>query len=169
MKRITFHMHEIVGANNVYNWMKELEFQHTECVRVSKLIKHHQFRFYEDSNRSTIRKWLEEIGHQGFEDLVIVRLADRAGNLKNKDKPLYTKELTSLINIVNEMITTREVVFVEDLAIGYKQLNKLGVDKKQQKEAISNMLGIVRSDSSRNTTEYLTQYIQKNYLKGKTQ
>lgn len=42
--RTHFFKHEVEGASVVFNWMMETKFSRKEAERVSKLVRHHQFR-----------------------------------------------------------------------------------------------------------------------------
>ncbi len=163
-KKISFHNHEVVGAQKVKDWMTELGFSAQETNRVTKLVRQHQYRFYNDSSRTTIRKWLEELGSkQAYLDQLHVRYADRKGNPKNDGKPLYTQEQRELEHIVADMIQKGEIVFPDELKVGWRDFHKLNIPRDKHKEAMSNMLGIVRANKERNTRPYLLEYLERNY------
>lgn len=166
-KKVTFHKHEIVGATMAYNFMKRIGFDQKDIEKVTKLIRYHQFRFYSDTKPTTIRSWLQKLGRDCYPDIIHVRLADRAGNDKNENKPVITKEIQQLKDLCDEMIQKKEVVFPEDLVIKKHELFKLDIPKQYHKEAMANMLAIVQAKPARNCRQYLVKYLKENYGKGK--
>jgi len=167
--RVHFYRHEVLGASIAYNWMQELRFSKKEIDYVTKLIRHHQWRFEKDSKDKTIRKWLQDVGRDVWRDLITLRCADRKGNLAKRDKPMITRHMRDLINKAERIIEESQALFREDLAIDGHDLKELGVPPGPIfKEIFSNMLGIVVTDPSRNTKEWLTSYVQKNYIKEKS-
>lgn len=166
--KISFHDHENVGAKIVNDWMKEMEFPDEDRVLVTKLVKHHQWRFYPDTHESTIRKWLERLGSEkAYNYLMNLRIADRAGNLANEDKPLHTTEHLAFKVRVEQILKKYNIIFFSELAVRKKDLRKLNIPKEKDYEILTNMLGIVRNKPERNTKEYLTSYIIRNYKEGK--
>ncbi len=154
----------MVGAKKTQAWMESLGFPKHEVTKVTRLVRQHQFRFYKDSNPETIRRWCEELGsYQAFKDQLAVRYADRRGNGKNLGKPAQTKELYELEVLVASMIDDNLLVFPADLKVSWKDITNLKIPKTKHKEAMANMLGIVRADKTRNTREYLLDYLKRNY------
>jgi tRNA nucleotidyltransferase (CCA-adding enzyme) len=163
-KKVSFHKHEIVGATQTFNFMKRLGFRSDEIEYVVKLVRWHQFRFYEDTNSKTIKKWLQTLGKNDWKDLILLRKADRAGNLKNKDKPIETKELKELIKKCEDIIKNKEIVFIEDLQLKKADLFRLGVSNAKHKEIFVNLLAIVQSDHSKNNKKQLLEYVKQHFL-----
>lgn len=162
----TFYKHEVVGASIMYNWMKTYKFSRKECEYVSKMVRHHQWRFEDDTTDKTIRHWLQEVGKEEWRDLITLRMADRLGNLKKAGKPAVTQKMKELVSRVEGMIKAGVPIFKEDLAMNGDDLIKLGLKPGPQfKDIISNILGIVVSNPEKNTKEWLSQYVTKNYIK----
>jgi len=162
--KVSFHKHEIIGANLTRDFMKRVGFTSSETNRVAKLVSMHQFRFYEDTTDKAICRWLQKLGKQGFADIIRVRLADRQGNDKNLHKPPITKELQSLLERCDALIKQKKVVFLENLQLKKSDLNKLGVPKERQGECISAMLAIVAKSPRKNQKKILIKYVEKNYI-----
>ncbi len=164
----TFYKHEVVGASIMYNWMKTYKFSRKECEYVSKMVRHHQWRFEDNTTDKTIRHWLQEVGKTEWRDLITLRMADRLGNLKKKDKPVVTAKMKELVDRVEAMIASGTPIFKEDLAINGDDLIAMGMKPGPEfKDIFSNILGIVISSPEKNTKEWLTQYAQKNYINKK--
>lgn len=162
----TFHNHEVVGASIAYEWMKKYKYSNDEIQYVVKMVRNHQWRFMEDSKEKTYRKWLQKVGKHHWRDLVRLRIADRKGNRAKENRPGMTRHMKDLVRKVRKIINSGQPIFREDLAINGDDLKKLGVRPgKVYKEIFSNMLGIVLNDPSKNTPEWLSGYVERNYRK----
>lgn len=118
----------------------------------------------------TIRHWLQEVGKTEWRDLITLRMADRAGNLKKEGKPLITQKMKELVSRVEGMIAAGIPLFKEDLAINGDDLIAMGVKPGPLfKDIFSNILGIVVADPIKNNKDWLTQFVKKNYVKEKTE
>ncbi len=160
----TFHKHEVVGATIMYEWMKTYKFSRKECEYVSKMVRNHQFRFEDNTTDKSLRHWLADVGPE-WRDLITLRMADRAGNVTKKDKPLVTQKMKELIDRVEDMIKAGIPLFKEDLAINGDDLIKMGIRPGPIfKEIFSNMLGIVITHPEKNTRDWLTAFVEKNYV-----
>jgi putative nucleotidyltransferase with HDIG domain len=98
----TFHKHEYIGAKLVRDFMRENKFRREDTQRVYLAIKNHQYRIYPDTKDKTIRHWLREIGQQAWEDIRILRLADRQANKANIMKPIIYKKYIDIDNRIQE-------------------------------------------------------------------
>ena len=162
----TFYKHEVVGASLMYEWMKEYKFSRKECEYVSKMVRHHQWRFEDDTSDKTIRHWLQDVGKTEWRDLITLRMADRLGNLKKAGRPAVTQKMRELVNRVEAMIASGTPIFKEDLAINGDDLITMGIKPGPVfKDIFSNILGIVIAEPEKNTRSWLTAYVEKNYLK----
>lgn len=165
---ITFYKHEVIGASIAYNWMKKMKFANTDAEYVSKLVRHHQFRFEEDTKAKTIRKWLQKVGKDIWQDLITLRCADRKGN-KHKmllGKGIITSKMRELMDKVHHMIESEVPLFKEDLAVDGNDLKSLGIKPgPEYKEIFQNLLGIVVNDPAKNNKEWLLDFLRKHYVK----
>lgn len=163
--KVHFYKHEVVGATLMYNWMKEYKFSNSEIEYVSKLVRHHQWRFEKTSKDKTIRKWLNSVGKDVWRDLITLRCADRKGNLKKADLPMMTSHMLDLIARAERLIDTGPV-FQEDLAINGHDIKELGIKPgKIYKQIFTDMMGLVINEPSKNTREQLLEFVAKNYLR----
>jgi len=161
--KVTFYKHEVVGARQTEQKMHRLGFEEEKIQKVSKLVRMHQFRFYSDTSDKAIKKWMQTLGKQGWIDMIHVRLADRAGNLKNKDKPVIYKELYELMARANKMIKNQQIVFEEDLQVKRMDFYRYGVPEEKHNELMANLLGMVMVDKKKNQKHILVEYIKKYY------
>lgn len=114
----------------------------------------------------TVRKWLQEVGKNDWRDLIRIRVADRKGNRARAGRPAITRKMKQLIRIVRNIIRRGDPVFIEDLAINGDDMKALGMKPGPEfKSALSNLMGIVISDPTKNNKEWLTQFILKNHVK----
>jgi len=95
----TFYNHEVKGARIAYEYMISVGFHYTDCQYVSRLVRHHMFRFEDVTKYKTIKKWYKN-NKDIFEDLFLLRQADRAGNMIKKDRPRITSKMEELRQII---------------------------------------------------------------------
>lgn len=166
--RVHFYKHEVEGAKIVDGWMKEMKFSNKEIQYVRKLVRHHQWRFELNSRDKTIRHWLQDVGPE-WRDLITVRAADRKGNMAKQHLPMITRKMKELMDRAQSLIDSGTPLFKEDLAINGDDLKKMGLKPGPvYKTIFSNMLGIVISDPEKNTREWLTNYVERNYINKST-
>ena len=167
---ITFYKHEVVGATIAYELMKRLKFSNADIEYVTKLVRYHQWRFETDTKEKTIRKWLQDVGKDIWEDLIVLRCADRKGN-KHKmalGKGMITTKMRELMDKVYHLIQSGVPLFREDLAINGDDFRELGVRPGPiYKEIFSNLLGITANDPTKNNKEWLKEFVKRNYVEKK--
>jgi putative nucleotidyltransferase with HDIG domain len=103
--RVYFKKHEILGSKIAYEFLASIGFTTALTIPVSRLIRHHMFYFKLSggvTKKSTIEKWYRRVKPIFF-DLMILRLADRAGNSSKQDKPLVTYEMKLLMDMLTEI------------------------------------------------------------------
>jgi tRNA nucleotidyltransferase (CCA-adding enzyme) len=162
---IHFYKHEIVGASIIYKWMSEHEFTTEQIEYVSKLVRYHQWRFEENTKDKTLRRWLYDVGKYVWRDLIILRCADRKGNLAKVHKPIITREMQELLDRVDQLIATGKPIFKEDLAINSNDLINLNHSlEKQHKEIFRELMGLVINEPEKNTKADLLAFVNKHYL-----
>lgn len=165
-KTVSFHKHEVAGVQKTKTMLTRMGVDPNTIKDVSILVRNHQYRFYQDTKDETIIKWMRKLGKDAsgytrWKKLMLLRLYDRAGNDKNKSKPLVTKEWKELWVKCEKL--NKGLVYFEDLVIDEKELIKLKVPTNKIQEALSNMIGIVQSNVDRNNKKYLKDYIKRNY------
>jgi poly(A) polymerase/tRNA nucleotidyltransferase (CCA-adding enzyme) len=162
-KGITFHNHEVVGATIAYNLLKRLEFQQETIKYVVKMVRHHMFHFDSKAKDRAIKKWLFKVGAAWWRDLFQLRIADRRGNKSKKDRPAVTREMRKLEQRVLKLISSDQVIFKTDLALPENEIKALSRKDVNTDEACANLIGLVNSDLSRNSTEWLETYVRRIY------
>jgi putative nucleotidyltransferase with HDIG domain len=163
-EEVVFHNHDVIGTSMAYDFMKRLKFSEEDIKYVTRLIRHHQFQFQSDSKDKAIRKWLQKVGRDYWFDLILLRMADRKGNLAKQGLPTIYKELDELINKIVHIMEQTPVMFVEDLAINTADLKSLGIKPGPiYKQIFDNILGIVIQDQKKNNREFLLEFARRNY------
>jgi putative nucleotidyltransferase with HDIG domain len=122
----SFHSHEIKGARLAYNFMRNyLKFGNEECEYASLMIRHHMFHFDLDSKKKTIKRWLRKVKGP-YQDLFLLRMADRAGNKAKAGRPLVTTFMEDLLSKIREIEEYEEPMNVADLKISGSDLIAMG-------------------------------------------
>ena len=161
----TFYKHEVEGARLTYLWMKEYKYSSKEIQYVVKMVRHHQWRFEDNTTDKAYRKWLQEVGKEHWRDLVRLRMADRRGNRAKTGRPTITSKMKDLIRNVRRIIRLGHPIFVEDLAINGNDLRELGVKPGPiYKDIFSNILGLVLVRPECNERAWLINFVKKNYV-----
>jgi putative nucleotidyltransferase with HDIG domain len=161
--RIHFYKHEISGSLVARDWMRELKFSNKDIEYVTKLVRHHQWRFETDSRDKTIRRWLRDVGDD-WRDLITLRCADRKGNMAKKNKPAVTKAMRELIERAEKIIETGEPIFDGDLAINGHDLKEAGFKPGPiYKQIIQDCWSLVLNTPEKNTKERLLDFVRKNH------
>ena len=163
--RVHFYKHEVVGATVVYQWMRDLRFPKKDIEYVTKLVRHHQWRFEDNSKDKTIRKWLQAVGKDVWRDLITLRCADRKGNLKKAHLPMITKKMQELVDRAESILEAGNPIFKDDLAINGHHLKELGITPgKIYQDIFTACLALVINEPNRNTREDLEAFVRKNYV-----
>lgn len=122
----TFLQHENIGAEIAETYLKEFKFTNEEVEYVTCMIRHHMFHFDLDTHKRAIKKWLTKINGR-WEDLILLRQADRVANKAKKDLPLTTAYMQDLMNKIREIEEFKEPMKVTDLKISGKDLVEMGL------------------------------------------
>jgi len=157
--RLTFHSHEITGAAIVFQIGTRLEFGRELTQYLVHMTRHHMFRFPINSGDKTIKRWLLKVGPD-WEDLLLLRVADRRGNKAKDNRPEWTPAMLELQAQSRRIISQSPVTFITDLVLSEREIKKL-VGDKQMKEAIPSLVNLICDDASRNNKEWIKNYLQK--------
>jgi putative nucleotidyltransferase with HDIG domain len=156
-----FYNHEIVGAEAVYDWMREYKFPREDCEYASLLVRHHMYHFTYETKLSTIKKWMGKLkGHHW--DLMDLREADRAGNKAKEGKPLVTAHQEYLMSRMREIEKYKPPMSVKDLDIGGHDLIEMGFSPGPIFGAIlDDLLDEVLEDPNLNEKEILRGMVEE--------
>lgn len=114
----TFHGHENASAQLTETILKRLKFSNNEIRDICHLIKHHMFDYSETWSDSALRRFVSRVGLSCINDLVQLRMADRAGQQRKKKDP----------GLLLQMLKRIEDLKNRDHAFGIKDLDISGKD-----------------------------------------
>lgn len=119
---VSFHQHEKVGAEIVRQELKDLKFSNDEIKYVSDIVYYHM-RQIRDASPNAIRRLISDIRKDNacHNDLIRIRIADRAGNLAKENHTIAE---------IKQMILAFETEFLraENSAFSIKDLTINGED-----------------------------------------
>jgi putative nucleotidyltransferase with HDIG domain len=157
---ISFWSHDAIGAEIAFNIGTRLEFGKTLTQYLVNMIRHHMFRFEDDVSDRTIRRWLTQVG-KDWEDLFLLRAADRQGNMAKLDRPSWTLEMIQLQAQAHRVIDKTNIIFPEQLVVSKEEVKYIVGDKV--KEAIPSLVRLVDDNPERNTREWIISYLERVY------
>lgn len=161
--RAHFYKHEIQGMILADEWMKEYKFSNKERAYVTKLVRHHQWRFMPDSKDKTIRRWLRDVG-QEWKDLITLRTADRMGNLAKRGRSTVTKPMRELMERAQQIIDSGEPIFDGDLAINGNDFKDIGIPPGPiYGDIFKDIWSLVIKEPEKNTKEELLKVARRKY------
>lgn len=155
----SFHKHEVVGAEIAWKCCSRWGYGSEVANHVSKLVRYHMWRFEDDTRDTRIRRWLLKVGEKCFEDLMLLRMADRKGNKRKNGKSLVTSKQKELQDTVVRL-RQEGPVFIEDINLPKKRILEL-TSEKERLSKISNLLGVLRRHPEKNEEEYVVWFLGK--------
>lgn len=117
--KVSFHQHEKVGAETVRQELKDLKFSNNEIKYVSDIVYYHM-RQIRDASPKAIRHLISDIRKDNVchNDLIRIRIADRAGNLA-KENHTVTEIKQMVLAFETEFLRAENTAFsIKDLKIG---------------------------------------------------
>ena len=119
----SFHAHEVVGARMVRKILKRLKFSKEIIETVSLFVRWHMF--FSDPEKvslSGVRRMVARVGEQHIWDLIDLRVCDRIGTGRPKEKPYRLRKYVSLVEeVLREPITPGTLVI--DGTVLMRELN----------------------------------------------
>lgn len=97
----SFHGHEVVGARIAKKALQRLRFPNEIMEIVCKLVRWHMF--FSDTEQitlSAVRRLVRNVGPENVDDLMNLRVADRVGTGRPKEKPYRFRKYQSMIDEV---------------------------------------------------------------------
>ena len=149
----TFYAHDVVGAKIAREIMSRLKFSAELTKLVSKFVRYHLF--FSDTEQitlSAVRRIITKIGPEHIWQLMDVRVADRIGMGRPKERPYRLRKYESM---VEEAL--RDPISVAMLKINGKRLIEITMEKPGPKLGwcLHALLEEVLEDPKLNTEEYL--------------
>ncbi|MBI5742493.1 MAG: HD domain-containing protein [Candidatus Niyogibacteria bacterium] len=97
----TFYGHDVVGAKMTEKILTRLKFPQKLVGKVTKLVRYHLF--FSDTSvitLSAVRRVVRNVGAEDIHDLIYVRLCDRIGMGRPKERPFRLRKYEAMIDQV---------------------------------------------------------------------
>lgn len=158
----TFYGHEILGAKTTTKILKRLKFSNKDVSKVSELVRFHMFHYTDEWKDSTVRRFLNTVGIENFENLFLLRRADRLGkgSVENLED---NNDLVKLQSRVDTLLANKIFLKVTDLEIDGNDLIK-EFNLTQGKKVgflLKKLLELVIEDPEINQYKKLLAYAKK--------
>ncbi|MDF2523416.1 MAG: tRNA nucleotidyltransferase [Clostridiales bacterium] len=154
-----FYEHHEKSMQLAAEILKGLKFDNKTIDKVSRLIKHHDRQI--DLSIKSVRKTLNIVGNDIFEDLLLVREAD----VKAQNPELAVKRLEQLDiikNLYDEIKCKNDCTDIKDLAVNGDDLISMGIPQgKEIKEVLEKLLEVVLEDPDLNRRDILEDRIKE--------
>lgn len=154
--------HETVGADMAQQIMTRLRYPNDRINHVVKLIDAHMFKYF--TNARGARRFLASLGgdqHMAWE-LLTLRQADATGHQDGTGLNEYDAEHLALAReLLQKVIDDQNAFTVKDLAIGGRDLMKMGIKPGPiMGEILNDLLDRVVEDPALNDKAMLEQYVR---------
>jgi poly(A) polymerase/tRNA nucleotidyltransferase (CCA-adding enzyme) len=121
---ISFHRHEILGAEITGNLMYRLKYPKHTIREVLHLIRQHMFNYTDDWTDAAVRRFLARVGRENIEKLFTLRRADAYGLDR---RPLPLDYLSALQRRIDLVLTDENALSLKDLKVNGRDLMELGL------------------------------------------
>ena len=112
----SFLSHECTGADIIAIELKETMFSSEEIEYVTELIRKHMFFFNHITKDSAYRRLMSQL-KAPVRDLLRLRIADRAGNLAKKGRPLVTMATKRTLRKIRKVEKDDNCIKMDDMEI----------------------------------------------------
>ncbi|MCL2337578.1 MAG: HD domain-containing protein [Firmicutes bacterium] len=151
-----FYGHQELSSRMAQKILRELKLDSFTIERVSILIKYHDFSL--DPKRKQIKRWLNKLSPEVFQELLILKRADiLAQNPEFIDRLKVLQEIENLTQVI---LAEQSCFTLKNLNINGHDLIKLGVKPGKQVGVILNqLLEMVIDEQIENDSDSLTQCV----------
>jgi len=107
---VTFYNHEIIGTQMAYEIASRMHLSKKDTIRLTKLVRYHQFSVTEEQTDSALRRLIRNVGKENINDLLDLRVADRIGSGATASSwrlDLYKKRI---IQVQSQPFSIRDLV-----------------------------------------------------------
>lgn len=154
-----YYHHPLESIKLVETIMKRMRYSNDEIEITLKLIEFHDVEL--QNNKKSIKRILNKIGENLFEDLINLKIADRENHL---NKPIKEDDKNEIIEIYKNILRDNEVFSIKDLTISGTDLINLGYTPSPLFSKILNdCVNECIENPKNNTKDYLLQYICEKY------
>ncbi len=152
-----FKGHGAVSVRMCEEILPRLRFDNHTTERVLKLVKYHDAVI--EPRENLIKRWLNRLTPDGFEQLMKVKLADNAAQ-----NPIYDRSdcYRAIIRIAHEILQREDCFSLSSLAVNGDDLMELGIPAgKKLGETLQFLLQAVIDEKCVNDREQLLEYCRK--------
>lgn len=160
-----FYSHNELGAKRATEILRRLKFDNDTTHMVSKIIKHHDTRHenclidgkYSNKGKKAMRRLMNRVGTDAMPLLFLLQEADllAQGDYRREEK---LAKLAAGKRCYEEISEAGEAVAIKDLAIGGREIIRLGVKPGPEiGEILQELLTRVLENPEKNTPEELIQ------------
>jgi poly(A) polymerase/tRNA nucleotidyltransferase (CCA-adding enzyme) len=149
----SFHGHEVAGAKIAKTALQRLKLPNTIIEKVVKLVRWHMFfSDTEQITHSAVRRLMRNVGQENVSDLMDLRVADRIGTGRPKEKPYRLRKYQAMVDEV-----ARDPISVGMLKIDGSRIMKVSHETPGPKVGwvLHALLEEVLDEPVKNNTEYL--------------
>ncbi len=154
---VTFYNHEIVGTDLAYNIGRRLKLSKKDLVRLTKLVRWHQFTVTEKQTDKAIRRFIRSVGINNVQDMLDLRTGDRIGGGARETSWRLEDFKKRLIEVQKTPFT------VKDLKIdGHDIMKELGLKPGPKiGELLETLFELVEEKKIKNTRPALIKKLQE--------
>ncbi|WP_319414944.1 HD domain-containing protein [Marispirochaeta aestuarii] len=121
---LSFHRHEILGAEITENFMYRLKYPKQTIREVLHLIRQHMFNYTDEWTDAAVRRFLARVGKDHIEKLFMLRRADAYGLDR---RPLPLDYLSVLQRRIEDILAEENALSLKDLKVNGRDLMELGL------------------------------------------
>ncbi|MEA4987695.1 MAG: CCA tRNA nucleotidyltransferase [Anaerovorax sp.] len=141
--------------------LKGLKMDRDTIKKVTTLIRYHDVRM--ESQPAVVKEWLCKLGKESFQDLLLLKKADLAG--QNPLNGKKDRKLAELYNVTSNILESGQCYQLKDLKINGNDLIEYGVkDGEQVGRILRHALNNVMKDQVINEKEELLQFLKEGRL-----
>lgn len=154
-----FYHHAKESVNMSKHILERMRYSNDEIETVLKLIEYHDTDL--QNNKKSIKRLLNKVGENLFEDLLDLKISDRENHLGIS---MSEDEKLNIIDIYKEILYNKEVFSIKDLAITGDDLIRLGYKPSPLfSEILNDCVELCIRKPDYNTKECLLEYVYEKY------
>lgn len=156
-----FHNHEQEGVAIAKEVLKRLKLDNNTIARVARLVEWHDYGKSANISKKTLRKALNKMGTDLFDDYIAFRYGDVAGqsDYRREEKIANIKRVEALYQ---EIMEEKSCLTVKELALNGTDLIQMGMKPgKEIGYILDRLLQAVLDEPTLNTREKLTELVQR--------
>lgn len=152
-----YYKHEIYSEKRAVKILKELKYDNRTINKVSLLIKYHDYSF---ENKVAVKKILNILGKETFNDLIEVKKADLSG----KDLTICKGGMEKIHKVeeyLKDVLDNKECYLKKDLQVNGNDLKKIGINGARIGKVLDILLAKVIDDNKLNEKNILLDIVKK--------